>query len=99
MDSPSAAIGTAGRVRRERCGDAEPEIHLAAGVAAGRAIDDHQRRIAAIGAREQHEVAKRLGDIYDKGLIGITRDYAESLKWYNAARVLGCDVPLQQRRG
>jgi len=45
------------------------------------------------------EAAKRLGDIYDKGLIGITRDYAESLKWYNAARVLGCDVPLQQRRG
>src|SRR5882724_11598758 len=45
------------------------------------------------------EAAKRLGDIYDKGLIGITRDYAESLKWYNAARVLGCEVPLQQRRG
>src|SRR3954469_19141680 len=45
------------------------------------------------------EAAKRLGDIYDKGLIGISRDYAESLKWYNAARVLGCEVPLQQRRG
>src|SRR5258706_1001951 len=45
------------------------------------------------------EAAKRLGDIYDKGLISITRDYAESLKWYNAARVLGCEVPLQQRRG
>src|SRR5437588_6546948 len=38
--------------------------------------------------------AKRLGDIYDKGLIGVSRDYAEALKWYNFARTLGtCDVP------
>jgi TPR repeat protein len=44
------------------------------------------------------DAAKRLGDIYDKGLIGISRDYAESLKWYNAARVLGCDVPMQKSR-
>src|SRR5207237_10076372 len=40
------------------------------------------------------QAAMRLGEIYDKGLMGIARDYAESLKWYNAARVLGCDVPL-----
>src|SRR5882672_7289001 len=42
--------------------------------------------------------AKRLGEIYDKGLIGISRDYAESLKWYNAARVLGEDVPMAKSR-
>jgi len=42
--------------------------------------------------------AKRLGDIYDKGLAGVSRDYAESLKWYNAARVLGEEVPLQKSR-
>ncbi|HZO02748.1 MAG TPA: protein kinase [Burkholderiales bacterium] len=42
--------------------------------------------------------AKRLGDIYDKGLAGVPRDYAESLKWYNAARVLGEEVPLQKSR-
>jgi serine/threonine-protein kinase len=44
------------------------------------------------------KAAKRLGEIYDKGLIGISRDYAESLKWYNAARVLGEDVPMARSR-
>ena len=40
------------------------------------------------------DAATRLGEIYDKGVGNIRRDYAESLKWYNAARVLGCDVPV-----
>jgi len=44
------------------------------------------------------KAAKRLGEIYDKGLIGIPRDYAESLKWYNAARVLGEEVPMAKGR-
>jgi membrane protein involved in colicin uptake len=44
------------------------------------------------------EAAARLGEIYDKGLIGVTRNYAESLKWYNAARVLGCEVPVPLSR-
>jgi serine/threonine-protein kinase len=44
------------------------------------------------------KAAKRLGEIYDKGLVGIPRDYAESLKWYNAARVLGEDVPMARGR-
>jgi eukaryotic-like serine/threonine-protein kinase len=44
------------------------------------------------------KAAKRLGEIYDKGLIGIPRDYAESLKWRNAARVLGEEVPTAKSR-
>jgi serine/threonine protein kinase len=45
------------------------------------------------------DAAKRLGEIYDKGLIGISRDYAESLRWYNFARTLGtCDVQLVKPR-
>ena len=45
------------------------------------------------------EAAKRLGEIYDKGQIGVSRDYAESLKWYNFARALGtCEVPQPARR-
>jgi eukaryotic-like serine/threonine-protein kinase len=45
------------------------------------------------------EAAKRLGEIYDKGLVGVSRDYAESLKWYNFARALGtCEVPQPARR-
>jgi eukaryotic-like serine/threonine-protein kinase len=44
------------------------------------------------------KAAKRLGEIYDKGLGGVARDYAESLKWYNAARVLGEEVPMAKSR-
>ena len=45
------------------------------------------------------DAARRLGDIYDKGLIGVSRDYAEALKWYNFARTLGtCDVPAPKNR-
>jgi TPR repeat protein len=40
------------------------------------------------------KAALRLGEIYDKGLAGVGRDYPESLKWYNAARVLGEEVPM-----
>ena len=42
------------------------------------------------------KAAKRLGDIYTRGVAGVPRDYAESLKWYNAARVLGEEVELQK---
>ena len=42
--------------------------------------------------------AKRLGEIYDKGIDGVPRDYANSLKWYNAARALGDIVPLGPTR-
>lgn len=42
--------------------------------------------------------ALRLGEIYDAGIAGVSRDYAESLKWYNAARVLGEDLPLARTR-
>lgn len=44
------------------------------------------------------EAAVRLGEIYDQGLGGVRRDYPESIKWYNAARVLGCDVPIPNAR-
>jgi TPR repeat protein len=38
--------------------------------------------------------AARLAEIYDKGAPGVSRDYAESLKWHNAARTLGDGPPL-----
>lgn len=42
------------------------------------------------------EAAARLGEIYDQGIGGVRRDFAESVKWNNAARVLGCDVPISR---
>ena len=44
------------------------------------------------------KAAKRLGEIYDQGIAGVSRNNAESLKWYNAARVLGEDVPVAKNR-
>jgi TPR repeat protein len=41
-----------------------------------------------------HKAATRLSEIYDKGIPGVSRDYAESLKWQNAARILGGGPPL-----
>ena len=37
--------------------------------------------------------ALRLGEIYRNGESGVARDGAEAAKWFNAARVLGCEVP------
>jgi serine/threonine-protein kinase len=44
------------------------------------------------------KAAKRLGEIYDKGVPGVPRDYAESLKWYNTARALGEDIKDNRRQ-
>ena len=35
------------------------------------------------------KAAFRLGEIYEKGLGGVPTDYQQSLRWFNAARVLG----------
>ena len=63
---------------------------------------DHLNVLAAFltiaEERSFTKAAKRLGEIYDKGIAGVSRDYAESLKWYNAARVLGEEVPLAKGR-
>ena len=44
------------------------------------------RRAARAGSGK---AAKRLGEIYDRGVPGVSRDYAESLQWYETARQLG----------
>jgi TPR repeat protein len=44
------------------------------------------------------QAAKHMGEIYEKGRMGIQRDYSESLKWYNAARALGENVPMTKIR-
>lgn len=35
------------------------------------------------------QAARRLSRIYEKGELGVRRDYVESLKWANFARMLG----------
>ena len=43
------------------------------------------------------KAARRLAEIYDNGILGVARDYSLALRWYNAARVLGEDVPPATR--
>src|SRR5260221_3205561 len=38
------------------------------------------------------EAARRLGQIYEKGVRDVPRDYQESLQWYRRAEELGCKV-------
>ena len=44
------------------------------------------------------QAAKRLGDIYDRGIPGIPRDYQESLSWYQKARDLGLTIETAGKR-
>jgi TPR repeat protein len=44
------------------------------------------------------EAGRRLGEIYEQGLLGVSRDYGESLKWFSFARTLGCEVTLPTPR-
>jgi len=44
------------------------------------------------------QAAKRLGDLYQKGGGGVSRDYAEALKYYEIARSNGVEVPTTKAR-
>jgi serine/threonine-protein kinase len=56
-------------------------------------------RIYRRAARAGHgKSAKRLGDIFDRGVPGVPRDYAESLQWYQTARDLGETVEISGKR-
>src|SRR3989442_16773 len=43
------------------------------------------------------QAAKRLVQIYENGDAGVSPYLAEAAKWFNAARMLGCDVPARRR--
>jgi len=53
------------------------------------------RRAARAGSGP---AAKRLGEIFDKGVAGVPRDYAESLQWYETARQLGEKIETAGKR-
>lgn len=41
---------------------------------------------------------RRLGEIYDAGDADVRRDYLKSIRWYQAARMQGEDIPAPARR-
>jgi len=71
----------------------------------GKALEDEGKfrdavRVYRLAARKgSGPAAKRLGEIYEKGVPGVGRDLAESLQWYEAARLAGETVPASKMRG
>jgi eukaryotic-like serine/threonine-protein kinase len=57
------------------------------------------RRITREGKGEAAgQAAKRYGDMLQKGVPGVARDYGEALRYYEIARLNGVDVPVQKGR-
>ena len=50
------------------------------------------RAYSALAKSGNCEAARRLGQIYEKGVRDVPRDYQESLQWYRRAEQLGCKV-------
>ena len=50
------------------------------------------RAYSALARGGNCEAARRLGQIYEKGVRGVPHDYQESLQWYRRAEQLGCKV-------
>jgi hypothetical protein len=44
------------------------------------------------------QAAKRYGDMLQKGVPGVARDYGEALRYYEIARLNGVDVPIAKSR-
>ncbi len=44
------------------------------------------------------QAAKRLGDLLQSGVPGVSRDYGEALRYYEIARANGIEVPVQKGR-
>jgi TPR repeat protein len=44
------------------------------------------------------EAAKRLGDMLQKGVPGVSRDYGEALRYYDIARANGVEVAVIKSR-
>ena len=56
-------------------------------------------RLYRLAARNgSGKAAKRLGELYYGEVRAVEPNYAESLKWYNAARVMGEVVPMRRYR-
>ena len=60
-----------------------------------RSKDDHGAFVAFTQAAQNgHPPAQlKLGDLYGHGNAAVTRDYEESLRWYEKARENGEEVP------
>jgi serine/threonine-protein kinase len=57
------------------------------------------RRVTREGRGEAAgQAAKRYGDMLQKGVPGVPRDYGEALRYYEIARLNGVDVPVAKSR-
>ncbi len=100
--APSAApVAAAPAAPAAKAGGSDTEAMYQQALAmetSGKAAD--AVRIYRGAARAGHgKSAKRLGDIFDRGVPGVSRDYAESLQWYEKARELGENIEKIKPRG
>jgi len=80
--------------------EAEAEIfyRLAANMENGGNTKDAIRIYRRAARAGSGKAAQRLGEIFDCGGLGIARDYAESVFWYDIAFRLGEVVPTVDNR-
>lgn len=59
-----------------------------------------QRELAELTRQREAagQAAKRYGDMLQKGVPGVPRDYGEALRYYEIARLNGVDVPVSKSR-
>jgi TPR repeat protein len=70
------------------------ELFKTAQAAEGRDIRAALELYALAAKAGDGRAALRLGEIYYRGVEGVPRDYAETVKWDNQARMLGALKPL-----
>ena len=78
--------------------DSEAAFKLAAGKEAEGNVGDAIRIYRFAARNRSGKAALRLGEIYEQGLPGVPRNYAESVRWYVVARDLGEIIPARDRR-
>jgi len=96
--SPSAAPAMSSAAVKSALKDHELLFEQAESMEKGGQISQAIRIYRRAARAGSGKAAKRLGEIYDKGVAGVSRDYAESLQWYETARRLGETVETAGRR-
>jgi TPR repeat protein len=94
-DSQDAVIVTAAQIRAEMADKYAEGLQLrAAGKTHGAFLAFQDA--AMMG---HPKAQRRLGEIYDAGDMAVRRDYLLALRWYQAAREQGEDIPVAGNRG
>lgn len=94
-DLSAAVVVTAAQLRAEMADKYAEGLQLrAAGKNAGAFLAFQDAALMG-----HPKAQRRLGEIYDAGDVAVRRDYLKALRWYQAAREQGEDIPVAGNRG